>query len=76
MKSNLFKISPVLIVLLLFSYSVSSQSFTKENKVVRSFALTDETETVITNKYGDITLESWDKDSIMIEIHYKVISTK
>lgn len=56
--------------------SVSSQSFTKENKVVRSFALTDETETVITNKYGDITIESWDKDSIRIEIHYKVISTK
>mgnify|MGYP004128994453 CR=1 FL=1 len=63
-------------MLLLFSLSVSSQSFTKENKLVRSFGLTDETETVITNKYGDITLENWDKDSIRIEISYKVTSTK
>ncbi len=76
MKSNLFKINPVLTVLLLLSLSVSSQSFTKENKIVRSFELTDNTETVITNKYGDITLENWDEDSIRIEINYKVTSTK
>jgi len=56
--------------------SVSSQSFTKERKIVRSYALTNETEISLTNKYGDITIENWEKDSVKIEISYKVTTTK
>ena len=58
------------------SVSVSSQSITKENTIVRSFALADDTEIEVTNKYGDINIENWDKDSIKIEIIYKVTSVK
>ena len=76
MKSNLFKLIPVLYFLLLLSVSARGQSFSKENKIVRSFVLTNDTEIEITNKYGDINLESWDNDSIRIEINYKVTSTK
>ncbi len=76
MKSNVFKFSTALIVLLFTAGTVVSQSFTKENTIVRSFALADDTEIEITNKYGDITLENWDKDSVRIEINYKVTSTK
>ncbi|MFK5856447.1 MAG: hypothetical protein QM503_09980 [Bacteroidota bacterium] len=76
MKSTSFKYSTVTILLLLISISVSSQSFTKEDTIRRSFALEENTEIEITNKYGDITIENWDKDSIRIEIVYKVTSNK
>lgn len=75
MKSTLFKYSAV-IILLLFSISVIGQSFTKDGKVTRSFALADDTEIQISNKYGDITIENWEKDSIKIEISYRVTSNK
>jgi len=76
MKLNAFKFRIILTFLILASVSLKSQSFTKENQIVRTFALADDTEVEITNKYGDITVESWDSDSVKIEIAYKVTSTK
>jgi len=76
MKLNAFKFRILLIFLILASVSVKSQSFTKEDQIVRTFALADDTEVEITNKYGDITIESWDVDSVKIEIVYKVTSAK
>ncbi len=63
-------------MLLYYSVSLFGQSFTKENAVVRSFPLADDTEIEISNKYGDITIESWEKDSVKVIIDYKVTSTK
>lgn len=76
MKSNLFKFNTVLLILLFMTVSVTSQSFTKEDTIVRTFALADETEIEITNKYGDINVEIWENDSVKIEIIYKVTSVK
>ncbi len=76
MKSISFKYNTVLLILLLVSISVVGQSFSKEGTVSRTFALVDDTEIQISNKYGDITIENWEKDSIKIEISYKVTSTK
>ena len=76
MKSNVFKFSSVIILLLFTTVAVVGQSFTKENTIVRSYALVDDTEIEVSNKYGDITLENWNKDSVRIEINYKVTSTK
>ena len=76
MKTISSKYNVILLLLLLCSISVSSQSFSKEGRVVRSFALADDTEIEITNKYGDISVENWDIDSIKIEILYKVSATK
>ncbi len=63
-------------MLLLFTASLHSQSYTKENRIEKSFPVYDDTEIEISNKYGDITLESWEKDSVKIVIDYKVTSTK
>lgn len=76
MKLNLYKLTPILYILLLSSFSVRGQSFTKENKITRSFVLGENTEIEIANKYGDINIENWDEDSVKIEINYKVTSTK
>lgn len=63
-------------MLVLLSASVYSQSYTKENRIVKKYQVLDNTEIEISNKYGDITIENWDKDSVRIEINYKVTSTK
>ena len=76
MKFISFKYSAVIIILLLVSISVAGQSFTKEGAVSRTFALEDDTEIQISNKYGDITIENWEKDSVKIEILYSVASNK
>lgn len=68
--------STVLLILLLISATAIGQSFTKENRIEKSYPIYDDLEIEITNKYGDITVESWEKDSVKIVINYKVTSTK
>lgn len=77
MRPKEFKFRTTLLLLLLFSASVVvGQSYSKEKKIEKAYLLSEETEVEISNKYGDITIESWDKDSIKIVIEYKVTSTK
>lgn len=76
MKQNSYKFSSTLLFLLLISVSVVGQSFTKQKTVERSFPMADDTEIEISNKYGDITIENWEKDSVKVVIDYKVTSTK
>ncbi len=76
MKLNVFRFNPALLLLLFLTTEVAGQSYTRENRVERSFSITETTEVEISNKYGDITIESWDKDSVKVIIEYKVTSTK
>lgn len=61
---------------MIMSVTAFGQSYTKEKRVERSFPIYDDTEIEISNKYGDITIENWDKDSVKVVIDYKVVSTK
>jgi hypothetical protein len=63
-------------VLLLSQFNLSAQTFEKSRSVSKSFLAGPETELQVTNKYGDIQLIAWDKDSVKIDVSLKVISTK
>ncbi len=76
MKATSSVYSLIFLLLLLGSISATSQTFSKEGKVSYSYALEKDTEIEITNKYGDITVENWDIDSVKIEINYKVSATQ
>lgn len=55
---------------------VYGQTYQKEKTVNRSFKLSDETEIEVSNKYGDVHIVPWDKDSVRFEIKLKVITNK
>lgn len=64
------------IVLLFMGFSSMGQSFEKSRKVTRSFSLNPDTEVQVSNKYGNIELIPWEKDSVRFEISLKVIANK
>jgi hypothetical protein len=76
MKLNVYRFNPILLLSLFLTVEVIGQSYTRENSIERSFSIASDTEIEISNKYGDITLESWEKDSVKVIIEYKVTSTK
>lgn len=53
-----------------------SQHFEKSSSISRSFGTTDETEIRINNKYGNIHLINWEKDSVRFEVEISVSSNK
>lgn len=76
MRPNVLKFSMAVLILMFTSISIIGQPYTKEKRIVKSYPVFDETELEVTNKYGDITVEAWDQDSVKIEVVYKVTSTK
>lgn len=63
-------------VLLFVGFSSMGQPFEKSRKVIKSFSLSPETEVQVSNKYGNIELIPWEKDSVRFEISLKVIANK
>ncbi len=66
------------ITLLLMPYAFKGfgQTFERGRKESRSFKLYDRTSLEINNKYGNVHLFNWDKDSVKIEIDLKVRANK
>lgn len=62
--------------MLLATEAIYGQTFEKQKTVTRAFKLAPETEIEVTNKYGDIQVVPWDKDSVRFEIKLKVVSNK
>ena len=56
--------------------ALRAQTFERNRSLERSFALDDKQEIQIQNKYGDIHLVPWDKDSVRFEIELSVTSNK
>ena len=54
----------------------TGQTVEKERTVSRSFVLKESTEIEVSNKYGDIHLIPWEKDSVRFDIRLQVKSTK
>lgn len=76
MKPDVLIFKTLLIILLFSSIYVNAQSYSKENSISKVFGISNETEIEISNKYGNISIENWDNDSVKFVINYKVTSTK
>ncbi|HEY9115428.1 MAG TPA: hypothetical protein VIN10_12075 [Bacteroidales bacterium] len=70
-----FKLASLLVTMLAVQVSYG-QTFEKERSVNKSFKLSAETEIEVSNKYGDVHIVPWEKDSVRFEIKLKVITNK
>lgn len=55
---------------------LSRAQFTETKEMTKRFSVTPETRIEITNKYGKIELNTWDKDSVIFEIKIRVEEKK
>lgn len=62
-------------ILLLLCFSAKSQ-FTESRESVKRFAIKPETRIDITNKYGRIELNTWEKDSVVIKFRMEINEKK
>lgn len=69
-----YKLLCLLLVLLV--HTAEAQTFKRNRVLSRSFAAFKESELQIVNKYGDINMIPWEKDSIKIDIVLSVVSNK
>ena len=76
MKQHRLIFSSVLFFGVLSSIAVFGQTIEKSKKLSRSFPSGSDTEIEISNKYGNIHLIPWEKDSVRFEIELKVKGTK
>jgi hypothetical protein len=61
--------------ILMIPLFVSAQ-FTESKQINRRFKITPETRVEITNKYGKININTWEKDSVVFNIKIKVEDKK
>lgn len=61
---------------LLVGFAAHAQNFQKTRQYEEIFPLNNQMEVSIINKYGDVQLIHWEKDSVMIEVHVEVNSNK
>lgn len=55
---------------------VANGQFTETKEIQKQFKVSPETRIEITNKYGKVELNTWDKDSVVIEIKIRVEEKK
>jgi hypothetical protein len=75
MRNYLYK-KIVLSVLLFTGLSLAGQPFRKSRSISKSFKIGTETEIRVNNKYGNIQLITWEKDSVKFEIKIEVMAKK
>ena len=63
-------------VLMLPSLAMTGQNYEKSRSVREGFKIGPNVEVQVTNKYGDIHLVPWKKDSVVFEIEFTVTSNK
>ena len=71
-----FKIILIFILGFLLLPSIVVAQFTETKEIKKQFKVLPETRIEISNKYGRIELNSWDKDSVVIEIKIRVEEKK
>lgn len=75
MKNNLATVQ-IIILMFMFSVSVNAQVFEKHKNIIKSFASNKDCNIQVSNKYGDIHVIPWDKDSTSFNIDIKVTDKK
>jgi len=63
-------------ILLLFTSVSYAEDFNKNREISKTFMTTEETEIQINNKYGNIQIINWEKDSVMIQVEISVKGSK
>jgi len=76
MKQHSLVFSLILLFGTLLSAFVQGQTFEESKTLSRSFPVGNDTEIEISNKYGNIHLIPWEKDSVRFEIDVKVKGPK
>lgn len=76
MKVKALICSLVLVSVLLLGPNTIAQTFEKSRSVEKAFKIKPETEIEISNKYGDVNLIIWKKDSVRFKIDIEVKSSK
>ena len=68
MKYSIKKITTLFYALLLMTFSLNASISEQTKEITKSFLLSPDSYVEIENKYGDITIESWDIDSVRFEV--------
>ncbi len=68
--------SYLVLCLSIFAVSSFAQNYNMSKTYDKSFALTNDMEVSIVNKYGDIQIINWDIDSVRIQVKIDINSTK
>jgi hypothetical protein len=66
----------ILLLLTAVTTLAGAQTFKRSKSLVKTFPYYKETELQVYNKYGNITLIPWEKDSIRMEVSVSVVSNK
>ena len=67
---------PLLLLILLLPFAGKTQGFEKQKNITKLFAVNKDCCIQINNKYGDIHIVPWDKDSACFSIDIKVTDKK
>lgn len=70
MKKSNYKSGKLFLALLLVSFTLSAQEVTKEFH--KEYTAGANTTLEISNRYGDVVVESWDKDQVVIDVKVTV----
>lgn len=73
---NRIKIKAFAVVIIFMILVIVLAQFTETKQINRRFKVTPETQIEITNKYGNIKINTWEKDSIVFDIKIKVEDKK
>lgn len=73
---NRIKIKTFAVIIIFMIPVVVLAQFTETKQINRRFKVTPETRIEITNKYGKIKINTWEKDSIVFDIKIKVEDKK
>jgi hypothetical protein len=66
----------ILLLLLLTGLDAIGQPYKKSRSIVKSFKVEKDTEILVKNKYGNIQIIAWEKDSVKFEIQIDVSAKK
>jgi len=55
---------------------IGQESYSEKRSIIRSFQINDRASLEIVNKYGDIIFETWEKDSVRLEVSILVEAKK
>jgi hypothetical protein len=73
---NRLKITVFAMLIILMIPAFVTAQFTESKQINKRFKVTPETRVEITNKYGKVKINTWEKDSIVFEIKIKVEDKK
>jgi hypothetical protein len=66
----------ILLLLMLLGFQAHAQEYARDRHLRESFLAPQSAEIQVVNKYGDVHLIPWEKDSVVFEIAFSVTSNK